>query len=55
MDHENHSLAVQLAEIPEEIRGFGHIKEKHIRDAKVHEQKLLGVFHNPDSRRVAAE
>ena len=55
MDYENHSLAVQLAEIPEEIRGFGHIKERHVRYAKAHEKKLLEAFHNPENRRVAAE
>ena len=55
LDHENYELAVQLAEIPEKIRGFGHIKEKNIREAKVQEEKLLKSFHNPESRPIAAE
>ncbi|MEE2694354.1 MAG: indolepyruvate ferredoxin oxidoreductase family protein [Pseudomonadota bacterium] len=55
LDHESYELAVQIAEIPEKIRGFGHIKEKNVREAKARETKLLESFHNPESRPVAAE
>ena len=27
----NHALAVELASIPEHIRGYGHVKERHLR------------------------
>ena len=39
-----HALAVQLASIPEKIRGFGHVKEQHLEKARAEEAKLLGKF-----------
>jgi indolepyruvate ferredoxin oxidoreductase len=42
---ENHSVAVELAELAWEIRGFGHVKEATIEEAKRRERELLGEFH----------
>jgi indolepyruvate ferredoxin oxidoreductase len=44
---ENHALALALASIPEQIRGFGHIKERNLKAAKAREAELLGRFRNP--------
>ena len=33
----NHSLAVELAQVPEQIRGYGHVKERHVAAAKAKE------------------
>jgi indolepyruvate ferredoxin oxidoreductase len=41
---ENHHLAVGLAAIPEKIRGFGHIKLRHLKTAKAEEGALLEQF-----------
>jgi indolepyruvate ferredoxin oxidoreductase len=41
---ENHHLAVGLAAIPEKIRGFGHIKQRHLAAAKADEAALLEQF-----------
>jgi len=41
---DNHHLAVGLAAIPEKIRGFGHIKLRHITTAKADEAALLEQF-----------
>ena len=41
---ENHALAVELASIPDEIRGFGHIKAANLEQAKQHEARLLARF-----------
>jgi len=41
---QNYAVAVELASIPEHIRGYGHIKERHVRDAKLHEAGLLAQF-----------
>jgi len=38
---ENLSIAVGLASIPEDIRGYGHVKERHLRNAKQKESELL--------------
>ncbi|MDB5611468.1 MAG: indolepyruvate ferredoxin oxidoreductase [Bradyrhizobium sp.] len=51
-----HKLAVQLAAIPNQIRGFGHIKEKNLALAKVNEADLLKAFHTePNKFATAAE
>jgi len=41
---DNHALAVGLAVIPEKIRGFGHIKLRHLATAKAEEAALLEQF-----------
>jgi len=41
---ENHHLAVGLANIPEKIRGFGHVKARHLTAAKAEEAALLEQF-----------
>ncbi len=41
---ENHALAVGLAVIPEKIRGFGHVKQKHLIAAKADEAALFEQF-----------
>jgi indolepyruvate ferredoxin oxidoreductase len=40
----NHPLAVGLAAIPEKIRGFGHVKARHLAAAKADEAALLEQF-----------
>jgi indolepyruvate ferredoxin oxidoreductase len=42
---ENHSVAIELAELAWEIRGFGHVKEGTIENVKRREQELLAEFH----------
>jgi len=41
---DNHHLAVALAGIPEKIRGFGHVKARHLKAAKADEAALLDQF-----------
>jgi indolepyruvate ferredoxin oxidoreductase len=41
---ENHHLAVGLAAIPDKIRGFGHVKLRHLKTAKADESALLEQF-----------
>jgi indolepyruvate ferredoxin oxidoreductase len=40
----NHALAVELARIPEDIRGYGHVKARHLESAKRKEAELLARF-----------
>jgi indolepyruvate ferredoxin oxidoreductase len=37
-------LATQIASIPEEIRGFGHVKERNLKAALARREKLLVEF-----------
>ena len=41
---ENHPIAVGLANVPEKIRGFGHVKARHLVAAKADEAALLEQF-----------
>ena len=41
---QNYELAVALASIPEHIRGYGHVKERHLKDARAREAVLLERF-----------
>ncbi|HXK22804.1 MAG TPA: indolepyruvate ferredoxin oxidoreductase family protein [Myxococcota bacterium] len=40
----NHELAVEIASIPEHIRGYDLVKEAHLRSAKAREAELLEKF-----------
>jgi indolepyruvate ferredoxin oxidoreductase len=44
LGRENHALAVEIASVPEHIRGFGHVKRRHLEDAKKKEAQLLAQF-----------
>lgn len=35
LNEHNHGLALQLARIPEQIKGFGHVKERHLAAARL--------------------
>ena len=41
---DNHALAIELAEIPEHIRGYGHVKARHVKAAKAKEAELLAAL-----------
>ena len=55
LDQTNHALAVQIAQVPESMRGFGHIKEKNVKAAKEREASLLASYRSPATARAAAE
>ena len=44
---QNHALAVQIASIPDEIRGFGHIKARSIAPARKKRDELLAALRAP--------
>ena len=51
---ENHATAVELARLPLEIRGFGHIKEANLKRAKAKEAELLARFRSPSAPHALA-
>jgi indolepyruvate ferredoxin oxidoreductase len=55
LDHVNHDIAVEIAQIPEHIRGYGHVKQAHLEKAKQREAELLASFRAPAPQRDAAE
>jgi len=52
---ESHTLAIEIASLPEHIRGFGHVKERHVEAAKAREADLLEAFRAPTQTLTAAE
>ena len=51
---DNHELAVEIAEIPEHIRGFGHVKVRHVDEAKARESELLTKLREGSSSALQA-
>ena len=52
---QNHALAVQIAAIPDEIRGFGHIKARSLAPARKKREELLARYQaGPAAERAAA-
>ncbi len=43
----NHPIAAELAELPLEIRGFGHVKDANLQRAKAKEASLLAQLRSP--------
>jgi len=51
---QNHAGAVELASLPEEIRGFGHIKKRNVEAVRRKRQELLERFAARGAERAAA-
>jgi indolepyruvate ferredoxin oxidoreductase len=50
----NHAVAVQIASLPEDIRGFGHIKLTSVAAARKKREELLAAFGAKRDQRAAA-
>ena len=46
-------LAAQIARIPEEIRGYGHVKERHLKAARTKWDALMAEWRNAAQRKAA--
>jgi indolepyruvate ferredoxin oxidoreductase len=44
------ALAVEIARIPEEIRGYGHVKERHLAAARPKWQRLMAQWRGAEQR-----
>jgi len=47
MSAERLALAVEIASIPEDIRGYGHVKERHLAAARSKWQALMQRWNAP--------
>ena len=47
LSNDNVAQAVAIASIPEDIRGYGHVKERHLKAAKEKEAALIAAFNAP--------
>jgi indolepyruvate ferredoxin oxidoreductase len=50
----NHALAVEIARLPEQIRGYGHVKEGNVAKAKAKWAELLARWRDPAAEKQAA-
>jgi indolepyruvate ferredoxin oxidoreductase len=55
LTRDNHRLALEIASLPESIRGFGHVKARNVAEAKTREAALLETFRAPTPAATAAE
>ena len=44
LNEHNHAAALELARIPEQIKGFGHVKERHLAAARLTWAQALQAF-----------
>ena len=49
----NLSLAVRIAQIPEDIRGYGHVKARHLRDARSRWDALMAEWRGAAQQQAA--
>lgn len=52
LDDDNYRVAVAIAELPEQIRGYGHVKEQALARVRDQEQQLLARLHAGEIRAV---
>ena len=53
LNKDNLAQLVAIASIPEDIRGYGHVKERHFHAAKEKEATLVAEFNKPSSQQAA--
>ena len=54
LDAKNLFLAVQIASIPEMIRGYGHVKEENMIKAEIKRKELLEIWNSKEDGPVSA-
>ena len=54
LDHDNHALALEIASLPERIRGYGHVKERHLAAVMAEQTALLELWRHPETVRPGA-
>ncbi|MDD0810895.1 indolepyruvate ferredoxin oxidoreductase family protein [Curvibacter sp. RS43] len=54
LNAENHVLALELARLPEQIKGYGHVKERNLHAARQRWQALLAQWRGQAPSRQAA-
>jgi indolepyruvate ferredoxin oxidoreductase len=51
---EKHALAIEIASVPELIRGYGHVKQRHLAQARRQRTELLAKFKAPAGQTARA-
>ena len=53
LTRDNHALAVEIASLPETIRGYGHLKAKSVQAARAKRDELLARYRAAPVRAAA--
>jgi indolepyruvate ferredoxin oxidoreductase len=53
LTRDNHALAIEIASLPESIRGYGHIKAKSVQAARARRDELLARYRSAPVRAAA--
>jgi len=54
LDRGNIALAVEIAALPEQVRGYGHVKDQHMAQLQPKREALLARWRDPEESRAAA-
>ncbi|MDP6709688.1 MAG: indolepyruvate ferredoxin oxidoreductase family protein, partial [Alphaproteobacteria bacterium] len=54
LSHDNHALAIEIASVPEKIRGFGHVKDCYLGAARAEWETLMQAWRQPETNKPAA-
>jgi indolepyruvate ferredoxin oxidoreductase len=54
LSSDNLPAALELARLPEQVRGFGHVKEKSVEEAAARREELLARYRDERRERAAA-
>jgi indolepyruvate ferredoxin oxidoreductase len=53
LDTDDYALALEIARIPEQIKGFGHVKERNLAAARLQWARLMGQWESRPRRQAA--
>lgn len=51
---DNHATAVEIARIPEQIKGYGHVKERNLKAARLRWNDLMAAYRQPGAQQKVA-
>jgi indolepyruvate ferredoxin oxidoreductase len=54
LNADNHALAVDIARLPEQIKGYGHVKERHLAKVRPQWERLMQTWRDPGKQTQAA-
>ena len=55
LSSENHATAVEIARIPEQIKGYGHVKERNLKPARERWNALMAQYRDPAATAAQAQ
>ena len=53
LTRDNLTLAIEIANLAQRMRGYGHVKERNVKEAREAREALLRNFHDPTLKAAA--